>query len=205
MLLAAEGAMTVEELDTWLEQPGPRRVREALRGIQRRLRQERRGWQLVEVARGWQLRTDVTFSRWVSAMRGGKPTRLSKAALETLAVVAYRQPVTRAEIEELRGVDVGGVLRTVVERDLVTVVGRRDEPGRPLVYGTTTAFLSLFGLRNLSDLPTLRDLRALQEDSAEGPSAGVPPPPKPPPPPPDSPAPAPRLTRDDLVPPTETK
>lgn len=205
MLLASERALTVDELDGWLDNPGSRRIREALRRIQRRLRQEQRGWQLVEVARGWQLRTGVAFSRWVSAMRGGKPTRLSKAALETLAVVAYRQPVTRAEIEELRGVDVGGVLRALTDRDLVTVVGRRDDPGRPLVYGTTTTFLSLFGLRNLSDLPTLRDLRALQEDVAEGPGAGAAPTPKPVRRPPDAPRPEPMLLWDDLVPPTETK
>ena len=198
-------------MDRWLDQPGKRRVREALRRIQRRLRQERRGWQLVEIARGWQLRTDVTFARWVGALRGGKPTRLSKAALETLAIVAYRQPVTRTEVEELRGVDVGGVLRALVVRELVTVVGRKDEPGRPLVYGTTPSFLSLFGLRNLSDLPTLRDLRALQEDSDEGPGAGLPPTPKPVRRPPDVPPSQPRLTRDDLVPapdlvpPPETK
>lgn len=200
MLFASDGPIKEEALDDWLENPGRRRLREALRQIQRRLRQERRGWQLVEVARGWQLRTDVTFARWVSAMRGGKPSRLSKASLETLAVVAYRQPVTRSEIEELRGVDVGGVLRSLAERDLVTVVGRKDEPGRPLLYGTTSAFLSLFGLRNLSDLPTLRDMRALDQDSAEGPQAGAPPTPKPVRRPPDAPRPEPVLTRDDLYP-----
>jgi len=210
LLFTADSPLTEEALNDWLEKPGRRKLREALRRIQRRLRQERRGWQLVEIARGWQLRTDVTFARWVSAMRGGKPTRLSKAALETLSIVAYRQPVTRSEIEELRGVDAGGVLRSLVERDLVTTVGRKDEPGRPLLYGTTAGFLSLFGLRNLSDLPTLRDLRSLQEDTAEGPAAGSAPTPKPvrrpddvpPPPLPMQPAlgrPEPVLTRNDLI------
>ena len=179
LLLAAEGPMTDAELDEWLEKPGRRRVREALSRIQSRMMQEQRGLRLVQVAKGWQLRTDVRFARWVAAMRGGKPTRLSKAALETLSVVAYRQPVTRAEIEDLRGVDSGGVLRMLCERDLATVVGRKDEPGRPLIYGTTPGFLSLFNLRSLSDLPTLRDLRALERDTAEGPAAGSPPTPKP--------------------------
>lgn len=200
LLLAADGPVKEEDLDGWLDSPGRRSLREALRRIQRRLSGERRGWQLVEVARGWQLRTDVTFARWVAAMRGGKPTRLSKAALETLAVVAYRQPVTRGEVEELRGVDAGGVLRALAERELVTVVGRKNEPGRPLLYGTTNEFLSLFGLRNLSDLPTLRDLRSLQQDSAEGPGAGAPPTPKPIRRPPNAPRPEPVLTRDDLLP-----
>ncbi|MEL6346282.1 MAG: SMC-Scp complex subunit ScpB, partial [Myxococcota bacterium] len=111
LLFAAEGPMTVDQLNDWLEDPGPRRVREALHRLQTRLRQDGRGFRLVQVARGWQLRTDPRFSRWVAAMRGGKPMRLSKAALEALAVIAYRQPVTRTEVEALRGVDSGGVIR----------------------------------------------------------------------------------------------
>ena len=96
--------------------------------------------------------------------------RLSKAAVETLAIVAYRQPVTRHEIEELRGVDCGGVLRSLVSRGLVKLAGRKDTPGRPLLYGTGQDFLQFFGLTDLSDLPTLRDLRELREDDpAEGP------------------------------------
>ena len=90
--------------------------------------------------------------------------RLSKAALETLAVVAYRQPVTRSELENLRGVDAGGVLRMLAEKGIVSASGRSDEPGRPLYYTTTGQFLELFALRDLSDLPTLRDLRELKQD-----------------------------------------
>ncbi|MDG1480481.1 MAG: SMC-Scp complex subunit ScpB [Myxococcota bacterium] len=179
LLLASDGPATIEQLNTWLEDPGKRRVRSALYNLQTRWKRENRGIILVQVARGWQLRTDVRFSRWVATMRGGKPLRLSKAALETLAVVAYRQPVTRAEIEELRGVDSGGVLRMLCERQLTHVTGRAEVPGRPLIYGTTPGFLSMFGLRDLSDLPTLRDLRALQRDTREGPAAGSAPTPKP--------------------------
>ena len=178
MLLAADGPITIEQLNMWLEEPGKRRLRQVLYNIQKNYTRDKRGIQLVQVARGWQLRTNVRFTRWVATMRGGKPMRLSKAALETLAVVAYRQPVTRAELEELRGVDSGGVLRMLCERQLTHVIGRAEVPGRPLIYGTTPGFLSMFGLRDLSDLPTLRDLRALQRDSSEGPAAGSAPTPK---------------------------
>lgn len=163
-LLAADRPLSVEDLDRVLAGPGAAAVEEALHSIADRLRQGPGGVRLVEVANGWRLRTDPRAAPWVAALRGGRPLRLSRAALETLSVVAYRQPVTRAEVEDLRGVDPGGVLRMLVERELVTTLGRRDEPGRPLLYGTTRHFLDVFGLRDLSDLPTLRDLRELVSD-----------------------------------------
>ncbi len=164
MLLAAEGPVTVDQLDRWLGAPGPGKIRAALQAWSRRLQADQGGVRLVQVAKGWQLRTDVRFAPWVAAMRGGRPLRLSRAALDTLAILAYRQPVTRGEVEELRGVESGGVLRMLCERGLAMVVGRKDVPGRPLLYGTTRGFLSLFNLRDLSDLPTLRDLRDLYGD-----------------------------------------
>jgi segregation and condensation protein B len=164
LLLASEGPVTSKQLNTWLCEPGMDPVEDALMDIQERMRAHQGGMQLVQVAKGWQLRTDVRYARWVTTMRGGKPFRLSPAALSTLAVVAYRQPVTRAEVEDLRGVDSGGVLRMLCSRDLVMVTGRKDEPGRPLLYCTSPDFLSLFGLRDLSDLPTLQDLRELEPD-----------------------------------------
>ena len=166
LLLAADGPVSVARLDGWLGNPGEARVRRALMVLADELEQARRGFKLVQVAKGWQYRTDIRFSRWVQRMRGGRPARLSRAALDTLSVLAYRQPVTRAEVDSLRGVDSGGVLRVLCERGLATVVGRKDAPGRPLLYGTTKAFLSLFGLRDLSELPTLSDLRELQRDDA---------------------------------------
>lgn len=164
LLLASDKPMSISEIDAALCGAGRSTVLSALHDTQARLREQAGGIRLVEVAKGWQLRTDVRTGPWVAAFRGGKPVRLSKAALETLSVVAYRQPVTRSEIEDLRGVDAGGVLRMLCERSLVSVTGRADEPGRPLLYCTTNEFLELFGLRDLSDLPTLRDLRELRRD-----------------------------------------
>ena len=168
LLFAADGPVTTRQLIAWLGDPTPALVREALYGLELHYRRMGGGIQLVRVAKGWQLRTDPRLAPWVARMRGGKPLRLSKAALEILSIVAYRQPVTRSEVEDLRGVDSGGVLRMLCERELCTVLGRKDEPGRPLLYGTTPTFLSLFNLRDLSDLPTLRDMRELELDDPRG-------------------------------------
>jgi len=164
MLLAADGPVSLYQLNTWLMEPGESQVRSTLRELASELLRDQRGWRLVEVAKGWQLRTDVRFGRWVARMRGGRPQRLSTAAMDVLAILAYRQPCTRSEVDHLRGVDSGGVLRLLCERGLAAVMGRKEVPGRPLLYGTTRNFLSLFGLRDLSDLPTLRDLRELRRD-----------------------------------------
>jgi segregation and condensation protein B len=117
-----------------------------------------RGIRLVEVAGGWQFRTAPEHHEVVKRLFKERPFRLTRAGMETVAVVAYRQPVTRAEIEAIRGVDVSGVLELLVERRLVRVAGRRDVPGRPLVYTTTQEFLEMFGLKDLKSLPTLAEL-----------------------------------------------
>ena len=166
ILFAADKPLMLAQINQYLASPGAPAVREALLDIQARFRRAGSGIRLVEVAKGWQFRTDLRAARYVSSMRGEQPFKLSKAAVETLSIVAYRQPVTRAEVEDLRGVDPGGILRMLSERGLIAVTGRKDEPGRPLLYGTTPDFLSLFGLRDLSELPTLRDLRELQQDDA---------------------------------------
>jgi segregation and condensation protein B len=127
------------------------------------------GVRVVPVGEGWQLRTEPRLATWVAAIRGGKPFKLSKPALEALTVVAFRQPVTKGAVDDLRGVDSGGVLRSLMDRGLVRLLGRSDEPGRPLTYGTTQAFLELFGMRSLADLPTLKDLRQLQPDELPDP------------------------------------
>ncbi|GIW39625.1 MAG: segregation and condensation protein B [Candidatus Binatia bacterium] len=131
-------------------------VRRVLRELASEYAEAGRGIRLEEVAGGFQLRTAPENAAWVRALFRERPRRLGRAALETLAIVAYRQPITRAEIEEIRGVDVEGVLAGLVERGLVRICGRKETVGRPLLYGTTDAFLEQFGLRSLADLPPLR-------------------------------------------------
>ena len=123
--------------------------------------QQQRAFQLVEKAEGWQLATEPEFAKWVRQLFSApKPVRLSAPALETLAIIAYRQPITRADVEAVRGVNIDGVLQTLMERGLVKIAGRAEIPGRPLLYETTQFFLDHFGLRNLDELPNAEELRA---------------------------------------------
>src|SRR5205823_12347019 len=122
--------------------------------------QHEHGFQLVEKADGWQLASDPKYAQWVRGLfPAPKPARLSSPALETLAIIAYRQPITRADVEAVRGVTIDGVLQTLMERGLVKICGRAEIPGRPLPYETTELFLDHFGLRNLDELPNVEELR----------------------------------------------
>ena len=122
--------------------------------------QEQRAFQIIEKAEGWQLVTDPTFASWVRQLFPvPKPARLTAPGLETLAIIAYRQPITRADVEAVRGVNIDGVLQTLMERGLVKIAGRAEIPGRPLLYETTQFFLDHFGLRNLDELPNVEELR----------------------------------------------
>ncbi len=124
-----------------------------------------RGIVLDEVAGGWLFRTSVEYAPFVREMSSEKPVRLSRAQVETLAIAAYRQPITRPEVDDIRGVDSGATLKLLLERDLVRIVGKKDEPGRPILYGTTTHFLEFFGLKSLKDLPTLKEFTELSDES----------------------------------------
>jgi segregation and condensation protein B len=135
--------------------------------------QQGRAFQLVEKAEGWQLATDPGFAKWVRQLfPAPKPARLSAPALETLAIIAYRQPITRADVEAVRGVNIDGVLQTLMERGLVKIAGRAEIPGRPLLYETTQFFLDHFGLRNLDELPNVEELRRRNLPVAQ-PVAGI--------------------------------
>ncbi|MEM8609404.1 MAG: SMC-Scp complex subunit ScpB [Myxococcota bacterium] len=125
---------------------------------------QHRGVRLYFIAGGYQFRSAADSSEFVKSFVAPKPLRLTRAQLETLAIVAYRQPITRPEVDEVRGVDSGSSLRMLAERSLVKTLGRKDEPGRPLVYGTTAGFLEFFGLSSLQDLPTLQEFSDLTEE-----------------------------------------
>lgn len=144
-------------------------VREAVTALRRQ--REGTGVEIEQVAGGVQLRTALRHAGAVQRLLGARPQKLSQAALEVLAVVAYRQPVTRGEIEAMRGVDSGGVLKTLIDRSLLRTAGRADEPGRPLLYRTTASFLELFRLPDIKALPTMAE-RASLTRGYSGPQPG---------------------------------
>ncbi|SRR5579862_6736276 len=134
-----------------------------------------RGFQLAEQASGWQLVTDPRAAPWVRLLYPeARPTRLSGPALETLAIIAYRQPITRADIEAVRGVAVDGVVQSLLDRNLIRIAGRAEIPGRPLLYETTQYFLEHFGLKNLDEMPNCEELRRVALPKAEAPPAPPP-------------------------------
>ncbi len=146
---------------------GASEVKQVLDGLMHNYDTHPRGFKLVRLGNGYQVLTRERYAPWVKGMLSGRrKIRLSRASLETAAVIAYKQPITRLGIEGVRGVDVGGVLNTLLERGLVMIKGRDPGPGRPLLYGTTQAFLEYFGLSKLSDLPRMEEIVALAK--AEG-------------------------------------
>jgi segregation and condensation protein B len=139
-------------------------VAQALRGLGEELEQEGRGVRLVEIAGGFRLVTKQEYATWIKRLDKTKSAaKLSRSALESLAIIAYKQPIVRSEIEEIRGVETSGVVRTLLERKLVRIVGRKEVPGRPIMYGTTKFFLEHFGLNDLTQLPPLREFTELGE------------------------------------------
>jgi len=163
VLFSSDTALSMAKLEQILE-VDTQQLRVALQQLQHECHQEGRGVVLQEVAGGFQLRTRPEYAPWVMQLRRTRHMNLSRAATETLAIIAYRQPVTRAEIEGLRGVDSGGIVRTLLEKNLARVAGKKDAPGRPLMYATSAGFLEIFGLNSLEDLPTLRDLKTDELD-----------------------------------------
>jgi segregation and condensation protein B len=170
-LLAAEGPLTVENLYKLFvegelpEENGRKQIRDALTSLEAAC--EQRGIELIRVASGYRYQAKQDLSPWVSRLWDEKPSRYTRALLETLALVAYKQPVTRGDIEQIRGVGVSqNIMRTLLERDWIRVLGRREAPGRPSLYGTTKTFLDYFNLSNLNQLPPLEEIRALIEPSS---------------------------------------
>jgi segregation and condensation protein B len=158
LLFAAGAPVTLGRLMEALDGPSRSEVAAGLERLVARCREGARGVEVVQVAGGYQLRTPVEHGAFVRRLLRQRPPRLSRAMLETVAIVAYRQPCTRVEVEAIRGVDCDAVINTLLERSLIRMVGRKDAPGRPILYATTREFLEVFGLPDLSALPPLREL-----------------------------------------------
>jgi segregation and condensation protein B len=165
LLFVAEEPLTLDRIKDVLELEDRKPIREALQELEADYASRTGAFVLREVAGGFQFRSRPDYVPWIKKLIQPKPARLSKAALETLAIIAYKQPVIRSDIEHLRGVDCGGVLRMLLERNLVRVLGRKEIPGRPIIYATTKQFLEVFDLKNLKDLPTPKEI----EDLAKAP------------------------------------
>ena len=163
LIFSSETPLTVDRIKAVLGETDRQEILGALQEIETDYSARRGGFYLFEVAGGYQFRTRADMAPWIKKLRGIKPAGLSQAALETLAVIAYRQPATKQEIEKVRGVDVSGALKGLLERKLVRMLGRKNVPGKPMIYGTTKRFLEVFNLKDLSELPTLRELKELQE------------------------------------------
>lgn len=142
-------------------------VDESLRKLGERLEGPEHGVKLFDISGKFQIRTKGSCRSWLQALKAGRPRRLSGAALETLAIVAYRQPIPKADVEKIRGVDATPTMKTLLERKLITIVGHKATVGQPALYGTTDDFLKLFGLSSLSELPSLRELKELEEHPGE--------------------------------------
>ena len=164
LLFVSHEPVTVDRLAGALDGVPKGEVRQAVLALQQECDLQRRGMQIVEVCGGFQFVTRPEHAAWIKQLGKSKSApKLSRSGLESLAIIAYKQPIVRAEIEQIRGVETSGVLRTLLERKLVRMVGRKDVPGRPIMYGTTKHFLQHFGLRDLSELPPLREFKELGE------------------------------------------
>ncbi len=157
LLFVSPEPMSRKQISQMIDGTSLDEIESAIRLIQEDCDKPGRGIQCVEVAGGFSFTTQPDCGPWVKRFVAGKP-KLSRSGLEVLAIVAYKQPITRPEIEDVRGVDTGGVMRTLLERRLVRILGRREGVGRPVIYGTTNDFLKTFGLNNLKDLPPIREL-----------------------------------------------
>lgn len=159
IIFVSDSPLSIDYLMSILPEFDKESILDGIRRLKSEYENESKGIELVEVAGGYQFRTKPKLSQWIIRLKKIKSVKLSQSALETLAIIAYRQPITRPAIEEIRGVDSGWVIRSLLERGLIKITGRKDLPGRPIIYGTTKAFLELFGLNSLSDLPTLKEIQ----------------------------------------------
>ncbi len=167
LLFVTDEPLTVDRIRKVVKTADSRTVREAVKTLSEEYEVRKGGFCLAEVAGGYQLRTRPEYKEYIKSLLQPAAPRLSKAALETLAIVAYKQPIIRADLEHIRGVDSGGVLRMLLKRKLVRVLGRKEIPGRPLIYATTKRFLEMFDLKDLRDLPTPREIEDLGSEASD--------------------------------------
>lgn len=166
LLFASHEPLTKKKLAEVLEGIDKESIREALEELRKEY-QEKKNLEIREVAEGYQIFTRPDYAPWIEKLHRMKPTRLSQPALETLAIIAYNQPITRVEIESVRGVDASGVLHTLLEKNLVKILGRKKVIGRPLLYGITDDFLKYFGLKDISELPSIEEVKEMIPESRE--------------------------------------
>lgn len=163
LIFSSDYPLSIDRIAAILDNMAGDDIRHLIKVLMAEYQERRGGLCLCEIAGGFQFRTREDLSPWIHRMAGGRPLMLTSAAMETLAVVAYKQPVVKAEIDRIRGVDVSGSLKGLLEKKLVRAMGRKDVPGKPIIYGTTKKFLEVFNLKDLSELPTLRELNELQD------------------------------------------
>ncbi|MGC8907001.1 MAG: SMC-Scp complex subunit ScpB [Desulfomonilaceae bacterium] len=164
LIFAHSEPLSVEALEKLLPAVPRHLLEEILQELEEEYNTRSRGFTLRQVGGGYQFRTLPEVAPWILSLRSIRPTRLSRAALETLAVIAYNQPITKSRIEQIRGVESSSALKSLLERDLVAVSGKLEGPGRPLLYATTQRFLEVFGLKALSELPPLPDIEVIVDD-----------------------------------------
>jgi segregation and condensation protein B len=169
LLFASDNVMSPQELKSIIPgEPNARAIRKMVESVNAELQRQRHPFEIVELGGGYQFRTVGYYHPWVRKLLKEKTTkRLSVQALECLAIIAYKQPITKAEIEAIRGVISDGAMKTLLERHLVTIAGRSDKPGRPLLYGTSKEFLEYFGINKIADLPRIEEFEAMAREKME--------------------------------------
>jgi segregation and condensation protein B len=169
LLFASDAPLSPQDIHVCLPDVSLADIKSALKVLKYEYEAMARSYSLREVAGGYQFRSHAEYGPYILKMLQSSPTRLSRAAMETLAIIAYKQPILRQEVEKLRGVDVGGVLKNLLEKGLIRIMGRKELPGRPLVYGTTKRFLEVFDLEDIDSLPKLKEIQTLVTDEEETP------------------------------------
>ena len=167
LLFVAETPLSMDHLKNAIPEAEMDHIQQTILALKKEYELKNGGFLIHEVAGGYQFRTRPEYKEWIRRLLQPKPPKLSKPAMETLAIIAYRQPILRSEMEHIRGVNSGNSIRILMERKLIRVLGRREVPGRPLVYATTKKFLETFDLKDLKDLPSLKEIDGLENKSGD--------------------------------------